>query len=90
MSTIEHIEEVKMILLNRSNRILGVVHLSKGRLSGSIIAARLLLPYASRHMAADIKITSRVKEGLGLVDIMLLNHLIMNSDEQYSNIECNY
>ena len=32
MTTIEHIEEVKMILLNRANRVLGVVHLSKGGL----------------------------------------------------------
>ena len=29
-STIEHIEEVKMILLNRANRVLGVAHLTKG------------------------------------------------------------
>jgi DNA repair protein RadC len=36
-STIEHIEEVKMIMLNRANRVLGVAHLTKGGLAGSII-----------------------------------------------------
>ena len=35
-TTIEHIEEVKMIMLNRANRVLGVAHLTKGGLNGSI------------------------------------------------------
>jgi hypothetical protein len=43
MGTIEHIEEVKMILLNRANRVLGITHLSRGGLSGSIIDTRVIL-----------------------------------------------
>jgi DNA repair protein RadC len=42
-STIEHIEEVKMIMLNRANRVLGVAHLTKGGLNGSIIDTRVIL-----------------------------------------------
>ena len=45
-STIEHIEEVKMILLNRANRVLGITTISKGGLSGSIIDTRVVLQYA--------------------------------------------
>ncbi len=37
MTTIEHVEEVKMILLNRANKVLGVTNISQGGISGSII-----------------------------------------------------
>ena len=104
-TTIEHIEEVKMILLNRANRVLGVASISRGGLSGSIMDTRVILQYAIKANAhavilahnhpsgsleaseADIKITKRVKEALELVDINLLDHMILNKDEQYSTIE---
>jgi len=54
MSTIEHIEEVKMILLNRANQVLGVVHLSKGGISGSIIDSRVILQYAIKANASAV------------------------------------
>jgi DNA repair protein RadC len=105
MATIEHLEEVKMILLNRSNRVLGLVHLSKGGLSGSVIDIRIIIQYAIKANAhavilahnhpsgnlepseADIQITNRVKGALSLVDMKLLDHLILNKDEEYGTIE---
>ena len=54
VGTIEHIEEVKMILLNRANIVLGVVHLSRGGLSGSIIDTRFILQYAIKANAHAI------------------------------------
>ena len=104
-STIEHIEEVKMILLNRANRVLGVAHLTKGGLNGSIIDTRVILQYAIKANAAavihahnhpsgnlgasdaDIKITKRVRDALELMEIKLLDHLILNKDEEYSAID---
>jgi len=53
-TTIEHVEEVKMILLNRAKRVLGVVHLSKGGLNGSIIDSRVVLQYAIKANAAAV------------------------------------
>jgi DNA repair protein RadC len=53
-ATIEHIEEVKMILLNRANRVLGVAHLTKGGLNGSIIDTRVILQYAIKANAAAV------------------------------------
>ena len=53
-STIEHIEEVKMIMLNRANRVLGVAHLTKGGLNGSIIDTRVILQYAIKANAAAV------------------------------------
>ena len=54
LTTIEHIEEVKMILLNRANQVLGVVHLSKGGVTGSVIDSRVVLQYALKANASAV------------------------------------
>jgi len=43
---IEHIEEMKMLLLDRSNRVLGIVSLSKGGTTGTVIDIKLIMQYA--------------------------------------------
>jgi DNA repair protein RadC len=103
-STIEHVEEVKMIMLNRANRVLGVAHLTKGGLNGSIMDTRVILQYAIKANAAsvilahnhpsgnlepseaDLKITRRIKEALGLVEIQLLDHMILTYEEKFAVI----
>ena len=105
MTTIEHVEEVKMILLNRANKVLGVTNISQGGISGSIIDTRIVLQFAIKANAsavilahnhpsgnlvasdADITITNKIREALKLVEIQLLDHIIINKDEDYSNIE---
>ncbi len=105
MTTIEHVEEVKLILLNRANRVLGIATISKGGLNGSIIDTRVILQYAIKANAsavilahnhpsgnlnaseADERITKRVKEALNLAEIKLLDHIIINKDEEYLTID---
>jgi DNA repair protein RadC len=53
-STIEHVEEVKLILLNRANHVLGITTISKGGLSGSIIDTRVVLQYAIKANASAV------------------------------------
>jgi DNA repair protein RadC len=53
-STIEHVEEVKLILLNRASRVLGITTISKGGLSGSIIDTRVVLQYAIKANASAV------------------------------------
>ena len=45
MDSIEHIEEFKLMLLNRSNRVLGISSLSKGGTTGTVVDVKLLLQY---------------------------------------------
>jgi len=45
LDSIEHVEEFKLMLLNRSNRVLGIPEISKGGLSGTIIDINLILKY---------------------------------------------
>jgi DNA repair protein RadC len=61
--TIELYEEVKLLLLNRSNRVLGLVSLSKGGQSGSIIDVRLVFAYAIKASAQSILIVHNHPSG---------------------------
>lgn len=52
--TIEHIEEVKLLLLNRSNQVLGLVTISKGGTTGSLIDIKIVLQYALKTNSSGI------------------------------------
>lgn len=52
--TLQMQEEVKVILLNRANAVLGVYHHSKGGLSSCIIDVKLILSVALKGLASSI------------------------------------
>lgn len=54
METVEHIEEMKMLLLDRSNKALGIVTISKGGTTGTIIDVKLIMQYALKANAHRI------------------------------------
>jgi DNA repair protein RadC len=51
---IEHIEEMKMLLLDRSNRVLGIVSLFNGGTTGTVIDIKLMMQYALKANAHGI------------------------------------
>jgi DNA repair protein RadC len=52
--TIEHIEEMKLLLLNRSHKVLGVVNLFKGGSSGTIVDVKIIFQYTLKANATSI------------------------------------
>ena len=52
--TIEHIEEFKIMLLNRSNRVLGIASLFKGGGSGTVIDQKIIFQYSLKANAHQI------------------------------------
>jgi DNA repair protein RadC len=54
MDTIELHEEFKVLLLNRANQALGVHHLSKGGVSGTVVDAKLIFSVALKCNASSI------------------------------------
>ncbi|WP_127139955.1 JAB domain-containing protein [Flagellimonas marinaquae] len=52
--TLELQEEMKVILLNRSNQLLGIYDLSKGGISGTFVDVKLLLSVALKCIASHI------------------------------------
>ena len=52
--TIEHSEEFKLLLMNRSNSVLGILEVSKGGLSGTVTDVRLIFQAAIKANASGI------------------------------------
>ena len=53
-ATIEHKETVKMLLLNRANKVLGITTISEGGLSGTLMDVRMIFQYAIKGNACGI------------------------------------
>ncbi len=102
LNTIEMQEEVKVILLNKANKVLGIFDLSKGGISSSIIDVKIVLSIALKTLAsgiiivhnhpsgnlipsqADISITEKLKSACKIIELNLLDHLIISSEDYFS------
>ncbi len=51
---IEYVEEFKILLLNRANRVLGIVDISKGGVAGTVVDAKLIFGAALKANASSI------------------------------------
>jgi len=54
LDSIEHIEEFKLLLMNRSNSVLGIMPVSKAGLFKTVTDVRVILQYAIRVNASGI------------------------------------
>ena len=54
LDTIEHHEEFKLMLLTRSNRVLGIASISKGGINGTVTDVRIVLQYAIKSNASGL------------------------------------
>jgi DNA repair protein RadC len=54
LDSIEHIEEFKLMLLTRSNKVLGIAQISKGGVTGTVTDVRIILQYAIKANASGI------------------------------------
>ena len=52
--TIEHVEEFKILLMNRSNSVLGIMEVSKGGINGSIADIRIIFQAAIKANASGL------------------------------------
>jgi len=76
--TIELQEEVKVILLNRANGLVGIYSLSKGGISASVVDIKLVLSVALKAVASNMIIVHNHPSGNlkpSEVDISLTNRL---------------
>ena len=54
MNTIEYVEEFKLLLMNRSNAVLGILAVSKGGISGTVTDIRIIFQAAIKANASGI------------------------------------
>lgn len=101
LDLIEFVEEFKILLMNRSNSVLGIVEISRGGISGTVTDVRLVFQAAIKGNASailcvhnhpsgnmnpsesDIRLTQKLKEAGNLMDIQLMDHLIISTDDNY-------
>jgi DNA repair protein RadC len=100
-NTIQLQEQFVVMYLNQGNRVLGMLKLSTGGITGTVADVRLILAVALKAAAcsitiahnhhsgnpqpskADLDITRKIKAASDLMDIRLLDHLILTSDNEY-------
>lgn len=100
-NTIQLQEQFVVMYLNQGNRVLGMLKLSTGGITGTVADIRLILAVALKAAAcsiiishnhpsgslqpskADLDITQKLKAASELMDIRLLDHLILNPDNEY-------
>ena len=63
LDLIEFQEEVKIVLLNRANIVLGVYEMSKGGTSGTVVDIKIILGIALKCNASSIVITHNHPSG---------------------------
>jgi len=63
LDTIEMLEEVKVILLNKANKVLGIFDLSKGGICSSIIDVKIVLSITLKTLASGIIIVHNHPSG---------------------------
>ena len=98
LGTIGFIEEFKILLLNRANRVIGCYEVSSGGLCGTVADPRVIFAVALKSCAvglilahnhpsgnltasqADIQLTSKLKQGGLLLDIMVLDHIVVSEN----------
>ena len=54
LDTLEYSEEFKVLLLNRSNAVLGIIAVSKGGISGTVTDVRIILQAALKSNASGL------------------------------------
>ena len=64
-NTIEYVEEFKLLLMNRSNAVLGILSVSKGGISGTVTDVRLIFQGALKSNASGIIICHNHPSGNG-------------------------
>lgn len=101
MSQIAYRESFKVMLLNRANRVIGIMNVSEGGQAATVADPKMILQSAllshaasiilchnhpsgnTRPSEADIKLTRKIKEGAGFLDINLLDHIILTPEGDY-------
>lgn len=99
---IEFVEQFKVMLLNRANKVLGIYEVSTGGITGTVADIRLIFAAAIKTKSssmilahnhpsfntkpsnADIQLTRKIREAGILMDISVLDHLIITTENYHS------
>jgi DNA repair protein RadC len=88
---IELLEEFKIILLNRRNRVLGIVNISQGGIAGTMADPKIIFAIALKACASGIilshRLTRKLTEAGKLLELNVFDHIIVCSEGYYSFLD---
>ena len=79
--TIEYKESFKVVLLNQSNRVLGIVPISEGGISATYVDVRLILQAALLANATQVILAHNHPSGS--MEIHVADHIILSPEKEY-------
>jgi DNA repair protein RadC len=93
---IEFVEQFKVMLLNRANKVLGICEVSSGGIANTVADPKIIFGVALKGMASgiivshnhpsgnlkptDIDLTRKLKEAGKFLELQLLDHVIITSE----------
>jgi DNA repair protein RadC len=101
-NTIELVEEFKILLLSRANKVIGLFKVSNGSSTGTVVDPKLIFVAALKANACgiilshnhpsgnltpstpDMPLSKKIKDGAKLLELSVLDHIIVTSDDYYS------
>jgi DNA repair protein RadC len=90
---IEFVEQFKVVLMNRAQRVLGIYELSTGGVAGTVADPKLVFTAAlkANHPSGNLKpsradeeLTKKIATGGMYLDIKVIDHIIVTSEDYYS------
>ena len=99
---LDHVEEFRILCLNRANKVLGWACISRGGISGTVADPKVIFQIALKSCASsiilghnhpsgnlkpsesDMRLTKKLKNAGVSLDLPVLDHIILTSDEYYS------
>ena len=95
--TIEYKESFKVVLLNQSNKVLGIVLISEGGISATYVDVRLILQaallanatqviLAHNHPSGSMKpstLDEKLRKVAELMEIHVADHIILSPEKEY-------
>jgi DNA repair protein RadC len=89
---LEFVEQFKVLLLNRANKVLGIYEVSTGGVSGTVADPKLVFAAAIKANASAMILAHNHPSGqvkpsqadINLTKKMVLDHIIVTSEKSYS------
>lgn len=103
LGKIEFIEQFKIMLLNRANKVLGIMDVSTGGVSGTVADPKIIFSAALKANASviilshpsgnlkpsqsDLDLTRKLIAAGGYLDIQVIEHIIITSEGYLSFVD---
>jgi len=98
MGLIQYLEQFKVILLNKTNRVIGICDISQGGISATLVDIKVVFVVALKAGASaivlshnhpsgnpyDLSLTGKIQEAAKLFDISVYDHIVITPSDYYN------